>query len=584
MGDFLLVSHPSADAVAATLTRDLAQEARAKGMTVLGLNPHTWLAVVGPHAPSVTTVGAWTLIGDVLNRRSPVLPTSPAGDPWDFERKLFARFWGRFAGIRFGTKDQPVALLRDPSGAVECVAWEQADLTFVASFIPPWLVERLRPKWRINVGRLAAALRDPIAGTGSLMLDGPVALEPGTVQPLPLDSAPAVLWRPADFARRSLGRYPSIDEAAERLRAALDEAVNGLAGLSGPLAAEISGGLDSALVATSLARRSDPVKVWINAYGAVPEADERPYVMALAQKLGVEPLCVPHATGPMTSAWLEQASQGFRPGFSALDRPHDMDWARRLGEAGVTAVMTGKGGDSILLQRATADVFADLWADRGWMSLLAPDVAELTAANEISLWTMVSHARRHQRFDHRWPTRSHPLIPQLEIEPSPHPWLLGCEDFGPAKAFQIVGVADSVSRHGPSMLTEAIDVRHPLCAQPVIEACLALPTPVLIHGGRDRGLARQAFRDRLPTEIAQRRSKGDMTRIYGHMILDSLDVLRPWLIDGRLAALGVIDPEAADRGLRREALVWKGSYSTFIVAAAFEGWVRAWERRLGPAA
>ena len=52
--------------------------------------------------------------------------------------------------------------------------------------------------------------------------------------------------------------------------------------------------------------------------------------------------------------------------------------------------------------------------------------------------------------------------------------------------------------------------------------------------------------------------------------------------EGRLAALKVIDPEAADRALTREALVWGGRYSTIMVAAAFESWVRLWEARLKP--
>ena len=43
---------------------------------------------------------------------------------------------------------------------------------------------------------------------------------------------------------------------------------------------------------------------------------------------------------------------------------------------------------------------------------------------------------------------------------------------------------------------------------------------------------------------------------------------------------GAIDPEAADRALTREALVWHGRYSTIMVAAAFESWVRTWEARL----
>lgn len=174
------------------------------------------------------------------------------------------------------------------------------------------------------------------------------------------------------------------------------------------------------------------------------------------------------------------------------------------------------------------------------------------------------------------------MLPALPKTCSLHPWLRNWDDFGPAKAFQIAGLADSVSRHEPSALSRAVDVRNPLCAQPVIEACLALPASLLTTGGRERGLARHAFRNRLPAEIIERRSKGDMTRTYGRMIHDSLDVLRPWLIDGRLAALGVIDAAATDRELTRETLLWRGKYSTIILAAAFEAWVRTWEGLVGP--
>ena len=172
------------------------------------------------------------------------------------------------------------------------------------------------------------------------------------------------------------------------------------------------------------------------------------------------------------------------------------------------------------------------------------------------------------------------MLPPLP-GPSPlHPWTRGWDAFGPAKAMHIASLADNVARHGPSALSRTVDLRNPLCAQPVIEACLALPTSVLTTGGRERGLARLTFADRLPPEIVDRRSKGDMTKIYGRMILEGLDVLRPWLLEGRLAALGVIDRAEAEAGLTREALVWHGRYSTIMVAAAFESWVRSWEKRL----
>lgn len=583
MGDYLIVGRGADDPHAEALSAELAKLAKRMGLVVSDLHRHAWLGVKGPHAPRMLAVGAWTLVGDVFNRQRPVL-RGGSDDPDDYERKLVARFWGRYVGVRFGADSRLSSILRDPSGALECIAWSHQGLTIVGSDAPDWLVRKLRPSWRINIDRLSQALLDPFMSSGPLLLDGPIAVDPGTVQPLPLDSPARSIWRPADIAHRSLDRLPSLEDAAASVRSAIDEAVTGLAGVSAPVAAEVSGGLDSSLVASSLTRRPDvPVSLWLSAHGATPESDERSYVAALAQALEIVPTCVPHATGAMTEAWLERASQGLRPGVNALDRPHDMDWAARLEGAGVTALMTGKGGDSILLQRSTADVFTDLWLARGWRALLARDVPRLAAENEISVWSMVRTARRHGRTDNRLPLRDDSFLVSRR-PPEAHRWLAGCEAFGPAKTLQIAGVLDSVSRHGPSMLTETVDVRHPMCAQPVIEACLAIPTPLLTHGGRDRGLARYAFKERLPIAILERRSKGDMTRIYARMILDNLAVLRPWLLDGRLAALGVLDRDAADRLLTRESLIWRGSYSTIIVAAAFEGWVRAWERRLPPPA
>jgi asparagine synthase (glutamine-hydrolysing) len=584
MGDYLVVARPALDETAHGLSLQLKDQARTEGWRVRDLNAYAWLADHGPGALMTRDVGAWTLIGDVFNRNAPVLPHTVAHDPWAYERKLIARFWGRFIGISFRPDHQLAALLRDPSGARECVAWTGGGLNFVSSSAPDWLIRQLRPAWRIDVGRLATTLHDPVAATGPLLLDGPLALEPGTLQPFPLERPSVILWRPTDIARRSLLRPPSIDDAALGLRKAIDEAVGGLRSLPGPIAAEVSGGLDSSIVAASLVRSdADSIKLWINACGSTPEADERSYVEALGEKLGFEPLLAPHATGAMSAKGLEGASQDFRPGLNGLDQAHDADWADRLTRAGVAAVMTGKGGDSILLQRATPAVFADLWNARGWLALGSSDVHELAAANECSIWSMISLAMRHRRRGHVWPVRNHPLLSAPSTLPIVHPWLADCEAFGPAKALQIAGVADSVSRHGPSMLTRAVDVRHPLCAQPVVEACLALPTSLLTTGGRDRGLARRAFQDRLPPQILNRRSKGDMTSIYGRIIFDNLKVLRPWLLEGRLAALGVIDRVGAEQQLTHEALLWRGGYSTIMVAAAYEGWVRAWEGRLGPA-
>lgn len=582
MGRYVLISEPS-ETAAQALSADLRHRCENAGWAVVELSAAAWLGLAGPHRPNQLTVGSWTLVGDVLHRRKPEFPPTERNDPWEYERKLMARFWGRYVGVQLGADGQVRSLLRDPSGALECVAWDQDGLLVVASSVPDWLLSGLAIRWRPDHDRLGLAMRDPMSSADWLLMDGPITVAPGTVQPLPLASSAATVWTPSDFARRSLSPRWTLEEAIETLTTAVDDAVAGLAGLEGSLAAEVSGGLDSSTVAASLVRRAEvPVALWLNAYGATQEADERVYVHALGQTLGISPTFAPHATGGLTEPLLEQISGDFRPGLNALDVHHDLEWARRVARAGGSALMTGKGGDSIFLQNASPDVFTDLWKADGWRALLSKDVARLAARNEVSVWTMIQRARRDTRHQGFSLLRDDTLLPSREEAPTlSHPWLAGSEAFGPAKTRQIAGVIDSVSRHGPSLLTETIDVRHPFCAQPVIEACLAIPTALLTIGGRDRGLVRQAFADRLPELIAGRRSKGDMTRIYGRMVLSSLDVLRPWLLDGRLAASGLIDRARTEAALTEEALMWKGPFGAIIRAAAFEGWLRVWTRRFG---
>lgn len=579
MGAYLLVSL-AAQAEGSALFHRLRRDAETAGMTVCDLSPRTWLGTAGPARPSVVSVGAWTLVGDVFNRdRAPVWRVSDK-DPHVYEKKLLARFWGRFVALRLDAGGRAAAVLRDPSGALDCVHWTEGAMNFVASEPPDWLFETARPSWRVSRDRVEAALHDPYSTAGALLLEGPTDVLPGSLQPLP-HGDPVVLWRP-DWLVRAAAPI-SNSEAAASLRTAIDEAVAGVSRLPGPMAVEISGGLDSSILAATLQRTAgDQVGLWLNAWGPDAAADERPWVEVLARHLDIPATAVPRAMGHVTQDLLDAMPQGFRPGLAALDGLHDADWARRFEAEGIARVVTGKGGDSMFVQPADLGVFVDLWRERGWRALFSPALMGLARWNERSVWTLIAQARRRQ-----WSPAAIDA-PNALIKPGQggnafrHPWLVGISDLGPAKRRQILGLVQGIGLHGPSLQTRAVQVSHPLLSQPVVEACLALPTPQLTVGKRDRGLARQAFSDRLPPLITARRSKGEMTAFYGRMISDGLDVLRPWLLEGRLAAMGLIDHDSADALLTRESLAWRGGYVDIMVTAAIEGWVRAWERRLSP--
>ena len=578
MGSVLLCGYPPDDTRSADHAHSLRHQAAGHGLDIVDLSSCCWVGLGGPRPPSMLKVGPWILIGDIIPRRHAPVHRISADDPDAYEKKLLARYWGRYLGVRLAPSGEVVEALRDPSGALECARWSHQGLTFLASDIPDWLVKRTRPPWRIAFDRLAAALPAPHLAS-DLFLDGPEAMAPGTIQPLPTGHS-RPLWRPAWIAAdRSADRLTR--PAAERLlREAVEEAVSGLADLGGPLAAEISGGLDSAIVSACLANRDGPVPLlWLNSFGPDPAADEGSFVEALAARLGISPTRIARQEGSVTRQDLEAMPHRLRPGLAALDSAHDGEWAKQCRQAGARAVLTGKGGDALLVQPASMEVFGDLWRRQGWRSIVSPALPALARLNERSVWTVLGRAIHPERPR----PRLHPPIPLGPTPPAPvdpHPWLEHLEGLGPAKRTQILGLIHSLTFHGPSLQTQAVEVLHPLLAQPVVEACLALSTPQLTAGRRDRALARAAFADRLPPEILERRSKGEMTAFYGRMIGRSLYVLRPWLLEGRLADKGVIDRATVEALLTRESLAWRGGYVEIMTAAAFEGWVRAWEARL----
>lgn len=581
MGDFLLVTHDADDDATRSAFTGVRQAVVRRGMKVQTLAPCAWLALSGPRPPKLLTVGGWLLIGDVFDRRPHWGTDLPAtDDDHAYERRMMNRLWGRYVGARLSRKGKAEAVMRDPSGAFECIIWSEVGLTFIASSTPDWLVRETRPRWRINIDRVADALADPLGSWARPLLDGPTALLPGTLQDLPPDRPAARLWEPDAFVRQGERRSLSDSQAETNLRNAVDEAVAGFARI-GALGAEVSGGLDSSIVASSLLCRPEArVRLWLNAWGPDAEADERPYAECLATVLGVRLTTVERSPALITTDMLAGLTQGLRPGFNALDTPNDELLAGLWSMAGVDAVTTGKGGDAVFIQSATGDVFADIWREHGWGSLLSPSLAGLARWNGRSVWSLIADARRSGPPGHLGQSLSF-LTPRPP--PPRHPWLEGSDDLGPAKRYQIAGVLNGVTFSGPSAQTAVTDLLHPLLAQPVVETCLSLSARQLTLGLRDRALARLAFRDRLPPMIADRRSKGEMTAYYGRRIAASLDVLRPWLLDGRLAAEGLIDRTAAEIALSEESLIWRGRFGEIMIAAALESWMREWERRLSTA-
>lgn len=489
--------------------------------------------------------------------------------------------WGRYVAVL--TPEQgPPALYRDPSGGLEALTWRLAQGVTVASSGLEHLPGGLSPpRLALNWDRIALGLAEPLAATVAAPLDGFATVLPGVLHTLDVGAAEEVIWSPAS---RAEGLELDDREAMSLLAARIDHCTAVLTADHARLVGEISGGLDSAIIAAAVcaAGAQDRVAAWVSYFAAGPGGDERRYARAVAERLGLRLAEVALSRTPMGDDDFAALMGGVRPPLTALGRAYDQDMAARVRALDATAVLSGEGGDAILFQSPSPLVFADALARRGWRAVVSPGLAGIARWTRRPVWSVLGLSLQALR-------RGAPPRPTLAplagaraaaADAWRHPWRASAEGLPPARQLQIGALANAQIHQGGNLRRQCAQLLYPLLAQPVVELCLGLPVPQLVHGWRDRGLARAAYAARLPASVTERRSKGDLSAFYGQVLIDSLDWLRPHLLEGCLCAAGVIDRRALEDAMTPQSLIFRGGSSALEAAALTETWVRDWQTRV----
>ena len=521
---------------------------------------------------------AWTRGGDTdLDLPKLLASASPESQV----RTLCAGIWGRYVAI-LADGDRP-AIFRDPSGGLEAFTWSRSGLTVVASSLPADLIDLLAPPMTLDWDRIAGYLAIPTSLSGPLALRGITAVAPGELlQQSGGQSVRTSIWRPDAFVTDD-HEPPAILQG--RMVRLTDQVVGAWARGRGPVLAEVSGGLDSAIVAAALARRTDvEVKSWLNYYSRGAESDERVYAEALGALHGFSITSVAKPFRPIDVQGLSTNAGALRPSLIGLDYLRDADVAERRRLAGANAIFTGQGGDAIFGQRLTALALTDHLRRQGLASLRLGALRDLSDWTGSSAWTVLGQAL--SRGSRRMPAKdgngpSFMADGARHAQAPIHPWLCAQDQTPPGKRQQIERLAQAQLVTGDCRRSREADLIHPLLSQPLVEFCLGIPIDVLTGLRRDRALAREAFASRLPDALLHRRSKGDMTGHYGRWVSTSLPFLRTFLLDGRLAAQGVIDRDRLEAVLTPEQLAWGADYVSILFAAVLEAWVGHWEAACG---
>lgn len=542
-----------------------------------------------PVWPAVEVLRGGVVIG-VVHRRagSAFWPPGPGCaqslDPRLFTRRLVAEAWGAYVALLHSAPEGQVAVFRDPGGALGCVTWSLGDGLYLVTddlgTVPRWLRPR---RLALDWNRIASVLAVPTAGTTEPLFDDMTGVGPGQMLTLPGKKLPEPVWSPCTFARHGGENLGWIEEELVRR---VDTAVEALIGSHDRVVMELSGGLDSSILAGAIGSTSltGRVAAWLNYRDGRPEADESRFARAVTERLGV-PLHEQRKTfEPLDAEALREIGVFSRPAIGAIDGARDRFETELLRECGATAIVSGQGGDGAFFQYPTALVAADEFARRGWGAWRSPLLANVARRTRQSVWSVVGQVQAAKRGRESRPAGTSALLTRdwaevaLTIE---HEWVTAARRAGlpPGKVLHVEGIAVTHFYYEPSRRLALADMLMPIFTQPVIELCLSIPVPDLAGGSYDRPFARRAFAHRIPEAVLNRRTKGALTVHVARRLAASCNLLRPYLIDGCLAEAGLLDRDRLNHTLDPERLMTGQAQHAMHVlnAAAVESWVRHWQ-------
>ena len=484
-------------------------------------------------------------------------------------------YWGDYVAFVRPGGATSVDVIRAPSGRLHAFRAQRGALTLIASDIDVLIglgaatgaIDWTFVAHHLAFPHLSGALTG-LAGVDELFPGDATSFHAGGIER-------RLIWSPWRFADPSV-QFSTIEAATDDLRATLIETIAALAAPYRAILLELSGGLDSSIVATCL--RDVAAKVTaVNMVTPGPEGDERRYARLVADRTSI------FLATAMMSADIDLRRPGSgrtpRPGIPAMLDGIDGQLSRAATEKRSDAFFGGTGGDSVFCSLGSSSPAADALRAFGFGSRFIRTVAAVATIHDINLWSAAWLAIRFaKRPAHPpWP-RTTRFLHADRLPPAPqfHPWLLepiGALGGTRSHIRSIMAALAHLDDYGRHAVAPSV---FPLLAQPVIEACLRIPTWMWVEGGRDRAVARRAFAGDLPTEVINRRTKGAIDALCVEVFQKNRAALRPFLLDGHLAASGLIDCPQIEAYLTNDGPIRDDLFYYLLPIVDTEVWLRGW--------
>jgi asparagine synthase (glutamine-hydrolysing) len=539
------------------------------------------LLVVGNHGTPTITLPRGVVVGRLFDGSTgaPVLGTDDrfARAVDDTKgRHLIERHWGSYCAILHDDLGGHW-ILRDPSASLPVYATEADGLHCYFSDLATAL------ELRVVVGRdldaifLSQWLTFPFLRAERTGLSAVKELLPGTLRRVREGRVDTVsLWSPWTFADRG-HQLDDFAGAAARLREVALQTIASQAAGCGSMVLELSGGLDSSIIAAAF-KAADLPFISVNFATRSADGDERGFARAVAEATGARHFEVLEQRASVDLALPDR--QRLRPGLSAVMAPLHRDLAAFGEAAGGETFVTGAGGDNVFCYLTTAAPVVDAARQRGLAFAARTALQDVSELCGCTTWTTARFALRkglRGRNAPAWKAETDFLRADAVADaPDPHPWLQPPPGAVPGKREHIAALMRIHHNLDPETRLSDRPFLHPLMAQPLVELCLGIPTWLWVHGGQNRAVARAAFNGLLPREILSRRSKGRLESMCLRAYLAHRMDLAELLLGGQLRQDGLIDADALEAYLERENAPADARYYRIFELASAELWARSW--------
>jgi asparagine synthase (glutamine-hydrolysing) len=542
---------------------DAHEVSSAEALTVTAIQPMRLTLVAAPGLLWIAGTRS-LLIGRLFDRTSfqPVLDAAGLDHAIAAGLEQFVRdYWGDY--VLIAQEAGTLLAFRDPSGGMPCYYGACGRGTFLVSDARIALELKLIEKPAVDAAFIRHWLQYPFLRVPRTGIKGVSELTPGAAITFPLPANERQLWIPADHCEAA---HWDMGEAASELRRLILKCVPRAAG-DEPALLALSGGLDSSILAGALASTGRRIHA-VSFATLSADGDEQAYAAAIAGHLGLELEIIRESEESAIAA----ASPSFRPGADILlEGVDEAVEAVRL-RTGAAVKLDGGGGDSVFgFSATTGPVLDALRAGRVWETMLS--VAE---RSDATLWRVAWYAlKKALRRNEIWSEDQTFLEPDALLSgPDKHPWMEGLGRLSPGKrehVVSLISIQHFLDRHSIGGIH-----RHPLLAQPLLEYCLSVPSWLWNAEGRDRAVARAAFKEMLPRAITDRRTKGSLEGYFQRRFRALLPQLRELLLDGELARDQVIDRKAVEATLAHGDETASDMRMRLSEIATVERWLGAW--------